>query len=84
MAVVIYTKVYCPYCVRAKALLDSKQVRYEEIRIDEDPSKRPEMIEKANGGYTVPQIFIGSNHIGGCDEMMALEAAGKLDQLLTA
>lgn len=82
--VVIYTKAYCPYCVRAKSLLDQKQVAYLEVKIDEQPERRAEMIEKANGRSTVPQIFIGTNHIGGCDEMFALQAAGKLDSLLTA
>ncbi len=82
--VVIYTKAYCPYCVRAKALLDQKQVAYQEIKIDEQPERRAEMIEKANGGSTVPQIFIGTTHIGGCDDMFALYSAGKLDSLLTA
>lgn len=80
--VVIYTKGYCPFCIRAKALLDNKGVAYSEIRIDEQPERRDEMIEKANGGYTVPQIFIREQHIGGCDDMMALEASGKLDPLL--
>lgn len=82
--VIIYTKAYCPYCVRAKSLLDQKQVAYQEIKIDEQPERRAEMIEKANGRSTVPQIFIGTTHIGGCDEMVALHAADKLDSLLTA
>ncbi|MDX3773217.1 glutaredoxin 3 [Chromatiaceae bacterium AAb-1] len=80
--VTIYTKAYCPYCVRAKALLDSKGVAYQEIRIDEQPELRPEMIEKAQGRTTVPQIFIGDRHIGGCDDILALEASGSLDPLL--
>ncbi|WP_213996199.1 glutaredoxin 3 [Arsukibacterium sp.] len=82
--VIIYTKAYCPYCVRAKSLLDQKQVAYQEVKIDEQPERRAEMIEKANGRSTVPQIFIGTIHIGGCDEMLALNAANKLDPLLTA
>ncbi|WP_019675764.1 glutaredoxin 3 [Arsukibacterium perlucidum] len=82
--VIIYTKAYCPYCVRAKSLLDQKQVVYQEVKIDEQPERRAEMIEKANGRSTVPQIFIGTTHIGGCDEMVALHTAGKLDSLLTA
>ncbi|SNY57398.1 glutaredoxin 3 [Arsukibacterium tuosuense] len=82
--VIMYTKAYCPYCVRAKALLDQKQVAYQEVKIDEQPERRAEMIEKANGRSTVPQIFIGTTHIGGCDEMFALNAADKLDPLLTA
>ncbi|WP_199610403.1 glutaredoxin 3 [Flocculibacter collagenilyticus] len=82
--VTIYTKVYCPYCVRAKALLDQKGVTYTEFKIDEQPELRTEMIEKANGGYTVPQIFINDQHIGGCDDMLALENQNKLDPLLVA
>ncbi|KKO49642.1 glutaredoxin [Arsukibacterium sp. MJ3] len=82
--VVIYTKAYCPYCVRAISLLEQKKVAYQEVKIDQQPERRAEMIEKANGRSTVPQIFIGTTHIGGCDEMFALQAAGKLDSLLTA
>lgn len=80
--VTIYTKAYCPYCVRAKSVLDNKGVVYQEIRIDEQPELRPQMIERAAGRSTVPQIFIGTAHIGGCDDMLALDAAGKLDPLL--
>ncbi|WP_046006182.1 glutaredoxin 3 [Pseudoalteromonas rubra] len=80
--VVIYTKDYCPYCHRAKALLDSKGVTYTEYDIGAQPELREEMINKANGGHTVPQIFIKEQHIGGCDDMVALEAQGKLDALL--
>ena len=80
--VTIYTKAYCPYCVRAKSVLDNKGVSYQEIRIDEQPALRPEMIERAAGRTTVPQIFIGERHIGGCDDMLALDASGNLDPLL--
>ncbi|TMP36745.1 glutaredoxin 3 [Pseudoalteromonas rubra] len=80
--VVIYTKDYCPFCHRAKALLDSKGVTYTEYDIGAQPELREEMISKANGGHTVPQIFIKEQHIGGCDDMMALESQGKLDALL--
>lgn len=80
--VTIYTKAYCPYCVRAKSVLDKKGVAYQEVRIDEQPELRPQMIERAGGRTTVPQIFIGAQHIGGCDDMLALDAAGKLDPLL--
>ena len=80
--ITIYTKLYCPYCVRAKSVLDNKGVVYQEIRIDEQPELRPQMIERAAGRSTVPQIFIGTQHIGGCDDMLALDAAGKLDPLL--
>jgi glutaredoxin 3 len=82
--VTIYTKAYCPYCVRAKSVLDSKGVRYQEIKIDEQPELRPQMIERASGRSTVPQIFIGTRHIGGCDDMVALDAAGQLDPLLNS
>ena len=78
----IYTKGYCPFCHRAKALLEQKGVSYTEIEIDVQPERRDEMITCANGGYTVPQIFIGEHHVGGCDEMYALEAQNKLDALL--
>lgn len=80
--VTIYTKAYCPYCVRAKSVLDNKGVAYQEIRIDEQPELRPQMIERAGGRTTVPQIFIGEQHIGGCDDMVALDARGQLDPLL--
>jgi glutaredoxin 3 len=82
--VTIYTKAYCPYCVRAVGLLREKQVSYQEIRIDLQPERRDEMIDRANGRTTVPQIFIGEQHIGGCDDMFALDAQGKLDSLLQA
>ena len=80
--VTIYTKAYCPYCVRAKSVLDNKGVNYTEIRIDDQPELRPQMIERAGGRTTVPQIFIGEQHIGGCDDMLALDARGQLDPLL--
>ncbi|MEH6628725.1 MAG: glutaredoxin 3 [Motiliproteus sp.] len=79
--IVLYGTLYCPYCVRAKALLDNKQVDYLEIRVDQDPGKRMEMMQRG-GGRTVPQIFIDSNPIGGCDELHTLEYNGKLDSLL--
>jgi glutaredoxin 3 len=82
--VTIYTKAYCPYCVRAKALLGQKGVQFDEIKIDEQPELRPAMIERANGRTTVPQIFIGATHVGGCDDLFALEAAGTLNSMLTA
>ena len=78
----LYTTTYCPYCIRAKALLDQKQVTYTEHKVDTDPQLRATMRERANGGHTVPQIFIDSQHIGGCDDMMALEFKGELDALL--
>ncbi|MFY8274078.1 glutaredoxin 3 [Pseudoalteromonas sp. SSDWG2] len=82
--VVLYTKAYCPFCQRAKALLDKKGVTYTEHDIGLQPELRDEMISRANGGYTVPQIFIGDIHVGGCDDMMALEAKGELNALLSA
>lgn len=78
----IYTKAYCPYCTRAKALLDGKSQSYIEFKVDEQPELRDQMIERANGGYTVPQIFINGQHIGGCDDMMALEQKKELNSLL--
>lgn len=83
-SVTLYTSMWCPYCHRAKQLLENKGVKFEEIGVDGDPGRRAEMTRRANGGYTVPQIFIGPAHIGGCDELYALEAAGKLDPMLAA
>ncbi|HUH36550.1 MAG TPA: glutaredoxin 3 [Spongiibacteraceae bacterium] len=81
--VVIYTTRFCPYCVRAKMLLDSKGVAYREIAVDGDAERRQEMRRLA-GRNTVPQIWIGEQHVGGCDELWALERAGQLDTLLAA
>lgn len=82
--VTIYTKPYCPYCVRAVMLLEKKGAPFTEIEAAFDPAMRQEMIQRAGGRATFPQIFIGERHIGGCDEMMALERAGELDPLLQA
>lgn len=82
MTIVIYTKAICPYCVRAKALLTKKGAPFQEIDITDKPALRTEMIEKAKGRTTVPQIFIKGKHIGGCDDLHALEDQGKLDALL--
>ncbi|MGI9276016.1 MAG: glutaredoxin 3 [Endozoicomonas sp.] len=79
--VVIYTSAYCPFCHRALSLLDSKGVDYQNISVDGQPGVRREMTEKA-GSHTVPQIWIGATHVGGCDDLMALESAGRLDNLL--
>lgn len=79
--ILIYTTVVCPYCVRAKALLKRKGLIYEEINANDDEI-RDEMIKKSGGMRTVPQIFIGDQHIGGCDELYALEKDGKLDQMM--
>ena len=81
--VTIYTKPFCPYCIRAVSLLKKKGVAYTEIEASSDPARRQEMIQRA-GRATFPQIFIGERHIGGCDEMMALEFNGQLDPLLAA
>jgi glutaredoxin 3 len=84
MAVVeIYTKETCPYCVRAKALLAQKQVSYQEYKVDYDNELREKMINRSNGGYTVPQIFINNEGIGGCDELYGLHANDQLDSLLS-
>ncbi len=79
--ILIYSKDNCPYCVWAKQLLDTKQARYEEVRIDLIPGKREEM-EQLSGRRTVPQIFINDQAIGGYDDLSALAKAGKLDELL--
>ena len=80
----IYTKATCPFCIRAKRMLDMKNVEYEEYEISRDEEKRAEMIERSGGARTVPQIFIDGEHIGGCDDMFAMERAGKLDDKLAA
>ena len=80
----IYTKMFCPYCVRAKKLLAAKGVEYEEYDITMGGPKRQEMLGRANGRTTVPQIFIGDRHVGGSDDLAALEREGKLDPLLAA
>ncbi|HZS63771.1 MAG TPA: glutaredoxin 3 [Xanthobacteraceae bacterium] len=81
-AVEIYTTRFCPYCVAAKALLTRKGIAFTEIDVSGDWQRRQEMAQRANGRMTVPQIFIGSTHVGGSDELHALEAAKKLDALL--
>ncbi|MDJ0519171.1 MAG: glutaredoxin 3 [Okeania sp. SIO2F4] len=78
----IYTWSSCPFCIRAKALLEKKQVNYQEYAIDGDDVEREKMAVRANGRRSLPQIFINDQHIGGCDELHGLEAQGKLDQLL--
>jgi len=81
--VLIYSSDYCPYCIRAKALLAQKQAAVKEICVDGKPELRSEMMQKA-GRRSVPQIWIGQRHIGGCDDLYALERSGQLDNLLTA
>lgn len=80
----IYTTPTCGYCQAAKRLLTKKGVSFAETDVSRDPAKRQEMMRRANGGYTVPQIFIGGRHVGGCDDLHALDAAGKLDPMLAA
>jgi glutaredoxin 3 len=78
----IYSTMFCPYCSRAKSLLSKKGVKFENIDIIEEPDRRAEMIQRANGRTTVPQIFINGEHIGGSDDLAALDRAGKLDAKL--
>ncbi len=80
--VVMYTTTFCPYCAMAKQLLASKGVGWEEIDLWEEPGRRPEMVEKAEGRHTVPQIFVNGQGLGGFDEIASLDGEGKLDGLL--
>ncbi len=82
--VTIYTRDFCPYCTRALALLKKKGVDFEEINAGMDARKKEEMVKRSNGGRTFPQIFVGDSHLGGCDDVMALDRSGKLDALLAA
>ncbi|GLX78173.1 glutaredoxin 3 [Thalassotalea insulae] len=84
MAVEIYSKVTCGFCMRAKMLLKQKNVAFTEIDISHDTELRDKMIKRSNGAFTVPQIFIDNQHIGGCDDLYALHYQNKLDQLLMA
>lgn len=81
-SIVIYTTASCPYCHRAKALLGKRGLAFEEISVDGDPAARAAMTARAHGGYTVPQIFFGDRHIGGCDDLHALDARGELQTVL--
>lgn len=83
-SVTIYTRQGCGYCTRAKALLASKGVAFTEHDATGNPALRQEMIDRSKGGMTFPQIFIGDTHVGGCDDLHALDRAGKLDALLAA
>lgn len=78
----IYSSMFCPFCHRAKALLTAKGTEFNEIDVDMDPNARMEMMRRANGGRSVPQIFIGDHHVGGSEDLAALERAGELDALL--
>jgi glutaredoxin 3 len=81
-SITIYTTAYCPYCVHAKRLLDSKEINYTEISVDNDSDKRSEMMQKSQR-RTVPQIFNGEKHIGDCTELYVFESEGSLDELLS-
>lgn len=83
-AVEIYTQDWCPFCSRAKQLLDKKGVAYQEIDAPGGSAARKESMQRAGGRTSVPQIFIDGQHVGGCDDLMALDRAGKLDALLQA
>ena len=80
--ITVYSSDWCPFCTRAKMLLDQKGVTYEEIKVDNQPSKRAQMT-KLSGRTSVPQIFIDNTHVGGCDDLYALERQGQLDTLLS-
>jgi glutaredoxin 3 len=82
--ITVYSGPNCPYCVRAKSLLKSKGVAFNEIDVKADPAQMEIMLEKASGQRTIPQIFINGRHVGGCDDLYALDAAGELDALLKA
>ena len=81
--VIIYTTSVCPYCVRAKSLLKRKNVEYQEMNVENDETLRNEMIDKAGGLRTVPQIFVDDYHVGGCDDLYDLDSQGKLDELIS-
>ncbi|GGY39651.1 glutaredoxin 3 [Parvularcula lutaonensis] len=82
--VTVYTKIMCPYCIRAMDVLRKKGAEIEEIPAAFDKAKKQEMVQRSGGRTTFPQIFIGDEHIGGCDDLLALERAGKLDAKLAA
>ncbi len=79
--IVMYSTGWCPYCVRARALLERKGLPFREIKLDENPADRDAMLARSGGRRTVPQIFIGDHHVGGFDDLYALDKAGKLDEL---
>lgn len=80
--VTMYSTGWCPYCERARALLQRKGIAFNEVKVDEDPAQRRTMLERSGGRRTVPQIFIGDRHVGGFDDLYALDKAGELDKLL--
>jgi glutaredoxin 3 len=81
--IVMYSTGWCPYCVRARALLERKGLEFREIKIDADPAERDAMLARSGGRRTVPQIFVGDHHVGGFDDLYALDKAGKLDELIS-
>ena len=80
--VTMYSTGWCPYCERARGLLQRKGVAFQEVKVDDDPAQRMTMLERSGGRRTVPQIFIGDRHVGGFDDLYALDKAGELDKLL--
>ena len=80
--ITMYSTGWCPYCDRARGLLERKGVSFAEVKVDEDPAQRDEMLKRSGGRRTVPQIFIGDTHVGGCDDLMALDHSGGLLPLL--
>lgn len=78
----MYSTGWCPYCVRARALLERKGLPFREVKIDEDPAERDAMLARSGGRRTVPQIFVGDHHVGGFDDLYALDKAGRLDELI--
>jgi glutaredoxin 3 len=81
LEILMYSTAWCPYCVRAKSLLERKGLAFREIRVDENPAERDVMLARSGGRRTVPQIFIGDRHVGGFDDLYALDKAGELDTL---
>lgn len=79
----IYSGDFCPYCVRAKSLLKNKNVDFTEYNVQKDMQRQVEMLERSGGARTIPQIFIDGNHVGGCDDLYAMDARGELDAILT-
>jgi glutaredoxin 3 len=79
--IVMYSTGWCPYCLRARGLLERKGLPFREIKVDEDPAEREAMLARSGGRRTVPQIFVGEHHVGGFDELYALDKAGRLDEL---
>jgi glutaredoxin 3 len=79
--IVIYSTAWCPYCLRARSLLERKELPFREVKVDESPAERDAMLARTGGRRTVPQIFVGDHHVGGYDELYALERSGGLDEL---